>query len=56
MSAAALFSPQDLYLAWEREPWSSQEIPLEDDAAAWPGLEPAERDAVLWALASLIVA
>ena len=56
MSLHALFSPQELFLAWEREPWSSQEIALEDDAAAWPRLDAAQRDAILWALSSLIVA
>jgi len=56
MSLGTLFSPQDLYLAWEREPWSSQEVDLAADAAAWPALEASERDAILWALSSLIVA
>ncbi len=56
MSVDTLFSPQELFLAWEREPWSSQEVDLTADAQAWPGLEPQERDAVLWALSSLIVA
>ncbi|MDX6697054.1 MAG: ribonucleoside-diphosphate reductase beta chain [Solirubrobacteraceae bacterium] len=51
-----LFSPQELFLAWEREPWSSQEIDLTGDPASWAALDPAERDAVLWALSSLIVA
>jgi ribonucleoside-diphosphate reductase beta chain len=56
VSVDALFSPQDLYLAWEREPWSSQEIDLSADAESWADMQDAERDAVLWALSSLIVA
>jgi ribonucleoside-diphosphate reductase beta chain len=56
MSVDALFSPQDLFLAWEREPWSSQEIDLDQDERSWAEMGPAERDAVLWALSSLIVA
>ncbi|MDX6650489.1 MAG: ribonucleoside-diphosphate reductase beta chain [Solirubrobacteraceae bacterium] len=56
MSVDALFSPQDLYLAWEREPWSSQEIDLSADTGSWAAMQDDERDAVLWALSSLIVA
>lgn len=56
MSLQALFSPQDLYLAWEREPWSSREIDLSQDADAWSAMPTDVRDAVLWALSSLIVA
>ena len=56
MSLDALFSPQDLFLAWEREPWSSQDVDLAADARAWREMEAADRDAVLWALSSLIVA
>ena len=56
MSDVAIHGPQELYLAWEREPWASQEVDLSADRASWEGMEPAERDAVLWALSSLIVA
>ena len=56
MTTDRLFTPQDLFLAWEREPWSSQAIDLTADADAWAAMEAAERDAVLWALSSLIVA
>jgi ribonucleoside-diphosphate reductase beta chain len=52
----AIHSPQQLYLAWEREPWASQDVDLSADRAAWEAMEAAERDAVLWALSSLIVA
>lgn len=56
MAELSLFTPQELFLAWEREPWSSQEIDLSKDAESWPAMDPVERDAVLWALSSLIVA
>ncbi|MEA2424806.1 MAG: ribonucleoside-diphosphate reductase beta chain [Thermoleophilaceae bacterium] len=56
MTDVAIHSPQELFLAWEREPWSSQEIELDGDRAQWEGLDAVQRDAVLWALSSLIVA
>ena len=56
MSVDALFSPQELFLAWEREPWSSQSVDLSADPASWAAMDAADRDAVLWALSSLIVA
>ena len=56
MTTDQLFTPQDLFLAWERDPWSSQAVDLSADPASWEAMDTAERDAVLWALSSLIVA
>jgi ribonucleoside-diphosphate reductase beta chain len=56
VSDVAIHSPQQLYLAWERDPWASQDVDLSGDPAAWEAMDAAERDAVLWALSSLIVA
>jgi ribonucleoside-diphosphate reductase beta chain len=52
----AIHAPRDLYLGWERDLWASQDIDLSADAASWAGLDDSEREAVLWALSSLIVA
>jgi len=58
MTTVTLRTPQQLYEDWEDGRWGSREIDLAQDQADWSngGLEGEERELVLWALSSLIVA
>src|SRR3954464_8579150 len=51
-----LHDPQTLYRHWEEEQWSPFEIELDTDAAQWREMASEDRDLVLWALSSLMVA
>jgi ribonucleoside-diphosphate reductase beta chain len=51
-----LHDPQTLYRHWEGEQWNPFEIDLSADRGQWTKMEREDRDAVLWALSSLIVA
>jgi ribonucleoside-diphosphate reductase beta chain len=51
-----LHDPQTLYRHWEDEQWSPFEIELGPDAEQWKAMDPGDRDLVLWALSSLMVA
>ena len=57
MTALQLHDPQTLYRRWEHEQWNPWEVDLTRDAEQWrDGFDPAERELVLWALASLMAA
>src|SRR3954452_17532419 len=51
-----LHDPQTLYRHWEEQQWSPFEIELDTDAAQWRDMASEDRDLVLWALSSLMVA
>jgi ribonucleoside-diphosphate reductase beta chain len=51
-----LHPPQTLYRHWEEQQWNPFAIDLATDAEQWRELAGADRDLVLWALSSLIVA
>jgi ribonucleoside-diphosphate reductase beta chain len=51
-----LNDPQALYERWEASQWSPFTIDLEDDRAHWVSMDAGDRDLVLWALSSLMVA
>ena len=51
-----LHDPQTLYRHWEGEQWNPFEIDLSADREQWGAMTGTDRDAVLWALSSLIVA
>ncbi|HZI91822.1 MAG TPA: ribonucleotide-diphosphate reductase subunit beta [Thermoleophilaceae bacterium] len=50
-----LMDPQQLYLLWERQPWSSHEIDLEQDKRHWQSYDDAKRDELLWLLSSFFI-
>jgi ribonucleoside-diphosphate reductase beta chain len=54
--AVHLHDPQTLYRHWEDEQWSPFAVALERDAEQWPEMAAEDRDLVLWALSSLMVA
>ena len=57
MTEIQLNDPQALYRNWEREQWNPWEIDLSRDAKRWRSRFGAEeRELVLWALSSLMVA
>jgi ribonucleoside-diphosphate reductase beta chain len=51
-----LHDPQTLYRHWEEQQWSPFEVELDTDAAQWRNMASEDRDLVLWALSSLMVA
>ena len=51
-----LNDPQTLYRRWEDSQWSPFEIDLTQDREQWTGLEESDKELVLWALSSLMVA
>ena len=51
-----LHDPQTLYRHWEEQQWSPFEVDLERDAGQWKEMAQDDRDLVLWALSSLMVA
>jgi ribonucleoside-diphosphate reductase beta chain len=54
--AVALKDPQQLYLDWERSHWSAQDVDLSADLEQWPSIDDSERELLLFALSSLMVA
>jgi ribonucleoside-diphosphate reductase beta chain len=52
----ALKDPQQLYLDWERSHWSAQDVDLSADLEQWPSIDDSERELLLFALSSLMVA
>src|SRR3954452_24500769 len=52
----SLHHPQTLYRHWEEQQWSPFAIDLVADADQWQTMGGEERDLVLWALSSLMVA
>jgi ribonucleoside-diphosphate reductase beta chain len=51
-----MHGPQALYEQWERSQWNPWDVDLGEDAPSWSGLTQADRELVLWALSSLLVA
>jgi ribonucleoside-diphosphate reductase beta chain len=50
-----LMEPQKLYELWERQPWSSQTIDLEQDKKDWEGMTSEQRDEILWLLSAFFI-
>jgi ribonucleoside-diphosphate reductase beta chain len=51
-----LHDPQTLYRHWEDQQWSPFRIDLGHDAEQWKAMDTGDRELVLWALSSLMVA
>ena len=51
-----LHDPQALYRHWEEQQWNPFDVALEGDAGRWGEISEEDRDLVLWALSSLMVA
>ena len=51
-----LHDPQTLYRHWEEQQWSPFDVALETDTGQWRDMAQEDRDLVLWALSSLMVA
>jgi ribonucleoside-diphosphate reductase beta chain len=56
MSTVTLHDPQTLYRQWEAGQWNPFAVDLDHDREQWPDIAPEDRDLVLWALSSLMVA
>ena len=56
MNEIHLNDPQTLYRHWEDSQWSPFEVDLATDMEQWPGLDPALREVIYFALSSLMVA
>jgi ribonucleoside-diphosphate reductase beta chain len=56
VSTTTLHGPQTLYRHWEDGQWSPFAIELDKDREQWPQMAGEDRDLVLWALSSLMVA
>jgi ribonucleotide reductase beta subunit family protein with ferritin-like domain len=56
VTTVSLHDPQTLYRHWEEQQWSPFAIDLVADAEQWQTMGGEERDLVLWALSSLMVA
>jgi ribonucleoside-diphosphate reductase beta chain len=56
MSGIQLNDPQTLYRRWEESQWSPFEVDLTTDSQQWPGIDPAVREVISFALSSLMVA
>ncbi len=50
-----LMGPLELYRLWERQSWSSHQIPLEQDRRDWESLGEEERESLLWGLSAFFV-
>jgi ribonucleoside-diphosphate reductase beta chain len=51
-----MHDPQALYEQWEASQWNPWQVDLADDRPSWEGLDESDRELVLWALSSLLVA
>jgi len=56
MSEIQLNDPQTLYRRWEDAQWSPFDVDLAKDKEQWPGIDPAVREIIFFALSSLMVA
>ena len=54
-SKTKLMDPQQLYEAWERQPWSAHAIDLEQDKADWAGFDDFLRTQLAWNLSSFFI-
>jgi ribonucleoside-diphosphate reductase beta chain len=50
-----LMEPQQLYELWERQPWSSQTIDLDQDKKDWDAMTAEQRDEILWLLSAFFI-
>src|SRR5215212_4061592 len=55
VSDIQLNDPQTLYRRWEDSQWSPFAIDLSRDREQWPGIDPAVREIINFALSSLMV-
>jgi ribonucleoside-diphosphate reductase beta chain len=56
MTDIQLNDPQTLYRRWEDSQWSPFDVDLTTDQEQWPAIDPAVREIIQFALASLMVA
>jgi ribonucleoside-diphosphate reductase beta chain len=56
VTTTTLHGPQTLYRHWEEQQWSPFAVDLATDAEQWRVMAGEDRDLVLWALSSLMVA
>ncbi len=56
MSDIQLNDPKTLYRRWEDSQWSPFDVDLSTDREQWPGIDPAVREVIHFALSSLMVA
>ena len=54
-SRTKLMDPQQLYEAWERQPWSAHAIDLEQDKEDWAGFDDFLRTQLAWNLSSFFI-
>jgi ribonucleoside-diphosphate reductase beta chain len=54
-STLKLMEPQQLYELWERQPWSSQAIDLDQDKRDWEAMTSEQRDEILWLLSAFFI-
>src|SRR5215208_5974688 len=55
-SPVRMHGPQALYEQWEASQWNPWDVELDADRASWEALEDSDRELILWALSSLLVA
>ena len=54
-STLKLMEPQELYELWERQPWASQSIDLEQDKSNWIAMTGKQREEILWLLSAFFI-
>jgi ribonucleoside-diphosphate reductase beta chain len=54
-STLKLMEPQQLYELWERQPWASQAIDLEQDKRDWAAMSDKQREEILWLLSAFFI-
>ncbi len=54
-STLKLMEPQQLYELWERQPWQSQSIDLEQDKRDWAEMPDGQREEILWLLSAFFI-
>ena len=54
-STLKLMEPQQLYELWERQPWQSQAIDLEQDKRDWEAMSDTQREEILWLLSAFFI-
>jgi ribonucleoside-diphosphate reductase beta chain len=55
LSQIKLMDPQQLYEAWERQPWAAHAISFERDREDWAGLSEADKTHFAWNLSSFFI-
>ena len=54
-STLKLMEPQQLYELWERQPWASHSIDLEQDKRDWATMTGKQREEILWLLSAFFI-